>query len=107
MVYLDNLAPSGRRSMSSLLQRAGRLLDWSGTVEDMPWLSLRYQQVMKLRAALLQTDLSINTANTTLAAIRGVLKVGFLSRVIFPPLNGNVFKPFTVCEAKPYLPVVN
>ncbi|WP_026603568.1 tyrosine-type recombinase/integrase [Methylomonas sp. 11b] len=78
MVYLDNLAPSGRRSMRSLLQRAGRLLAWSGTVEDMPWLSLRYQQLMQLRSALRQADLSINTVNTCLAAIRGVLKAGFL-----------------------------
>jgi site-specific recombinase XerD len=45
----------------------------------MPWLTLRYEQVSKIRAALRQSSKSPNTINTTLAAIRGVLKSGFLS----------------------------
>lgn len=78
-LYLDNLAPSGRRSMRSLLQQAALLNEWTGPLEQMPWLSLRYQQVSRIRAALRQANKSPNTINTTLAAIRGVLKAGFLS----------------------------
>lgn len=78
-LYLGNLAPSGRRSMRSLLQQVAILNEWSGSLEQMPWLTLRYEQVSSIRAALRQTSKSPNTINTTLAAIRGVLKSGFLS----------------------------
>ncbi|CAA9891988.1 Integrase family protein [Candidatus Methylobacter favarea] len=78
-LYLDNLAPSGRRSMRSLLQQAALLNKWTGPLEQMPWLTLRYAQVAQIRAALRRTDKAPNTINTTLAALRGVLKAGFLS----------------------------
>lgn len=78
-LYLGNLAPSGRRSMRSLLQQVAMLNNWSGPLEQMPWLTLRYEHVAKIRAVLRQTQKSPNTINTTLAAIRGVLKAGFLS----------------------------
>jgi site-specific recombinase XerD len=77
-LYLDNLAPSGRRSMRSLLQQVAVMNGWSGTLESMPWLSLRYQQVAKVRAEFRLANKSPKTINTTLAAIRGVLKSGFL-----------------------------
>jgi integrase/recombinase XerD len=76
-VYLDHLAPSGRRSMRSLLQRAGACFGWQGDCAEWPWLSLRYAALMQLRATLSASDLSVNTINTTLAAVRGVLKAGF------------------------------
>ncbi len=85
-LYLGNLAPSGRRSMRSLLQQVALLNKWPGTLEQMPWLTLRYEQVACIRAALRQTNKSPNTINTTLAAIRGVLKSGFLSGH-FPALD--------------------
>jgi len=78
-LYLGNLAPSGRRSMRSLLQQVAILNEWSGSLEQMPWLTLRYEQVSSIRAALRRANKSPNTINTTLAAIRGVLKSGFLS----------------------------
>lgn len=77
-LYLDNLAPSGRRSMRSLLQQVATLNGWSGPMESMPWLSLRYEQVAKIRSIYKQGNRSPKTINTTLAAIRGVLKSGFL-----------------------------
>lgn len=78
-LYLDNLAPSGRRSMRSLLQQVAVLQGWSGTLETMPWLTLRYQNVVSIRTELRRQNKSANTINTTLAAIRGVLKTGFLT----------------------------
>lgn len=77
-LYLGNLAPSGRRSMRSLLHQVAIMQGWSGPLEQMPWLALRYQQVAKIRAQLRHANKSPNTINTTLAAIRGVLKAGFL-----------------------------
>ncbi len=85
-LYLGNLAPSGRRSMRSLLQQVALLKHWTGALEQMPWLTLRYKHVAKIRAALRQANKSPNTINTTLAAIRGVLKAGFLSGQ-FPALE--------------------
>lgn len=76
-VYLDHLAPSGRRSMRSLLQRVGLHFTWQGDLHEWPWLSLRYAAVMQLRASLWESGLSVNTVNTMLAAVRGVLKAGF------------------------------
>jgi integrase/recombinase XerD len=77
-LYLDNLAPSSRRSMRSLLQQVAVMNGWSGSLETMLWLSLRYQQVAKVRSLFRQVNKSPKTINTTLAAIRGVLKSGFL-----------------------------
>lgn len=76
-IYLDHLAPSGRRSMRSLLQRVGASFGWQGDSDEWPWLSLRYAALMQLRATLSASDLSVNTINTSLAAVRGVLKTGF------------------------------
>lgn len=78
-LYLDNLAPTGRRSMRSLLQNVATLQGWSGALEQLPWLSLHYEHVAGIRATLRKTGKSPNTINTTLAAMRGVLKAGFLS----------------------------
>ncbi|WP_367155164.1 tyrosine-type recombinase/integrase [Methylomonas sp. HYX-M1] len=76
-IYLDHLAPSGRRSMRSLLQRVGECCDWHGPLEHWPWLSLRYADLMSMRSALQAEQLSANSINTCLAAVRGILKVGF------------------------------
>lgn len=77
-LYLDNLAPSGRRSMRSLLRQVAQVNHWQGDVETMPWLSLRYQQLAQLRTQLQQAHKSPNTIKTTLAAVRGILRTGFL-----------------------------
>lgn len=78
-LYLNRLAPSGRRSMRSLLQQVAIMQGWIGKLENMPWLTLRYKDVANIRTQLHRADKSTNTINTTLAAIRGVLKEGFLT----------------------------
>ncbi|MCX7092036.1 MAG: site-specific integrase [Methylobacter sp.] len=72
--------------MRSLLQQAATLNQWSGSLEQMPWLTLRYEHIAHIRAKLRHANKSPNTINTTLAAIRGVLKAGFLSGQ-FPALE--------------------
>ncbi|MDP2903172.1 MAG: hypothetical protein Q8N96_08700 [Methylovulum sp.] len=76
------MAPSGR----SLLQQVAILQGWSGELELMPWMALRYEHIASIRAALRHANKSPNTINTTLAAIRGVLKASFLSGQ-FPALE--------------------
>jgi integrase/recombinase XerD len=78
-LYLDKLASSGRRSMRSLLHQVSMIQGWNGSLENMPWLSLRYKDIANIRSELRRNDKSTNTINTTLAAIRGVLKAGFLT----------------------------
>lgn len=77
-LYLDHLASSGRRSMRSLLQQVAQLYRWQGDLESAPWLSLRYRQLAQLRTQLQQAHKSPNTIKTTLAAVRGILRSGFL-----------------------------
>jgi integrase/recombinase XerD len=98
-LYLDNLAPSGRRSMRSLLQQVATINGWSGNLEDMPWLSLRYEHGAAIRAALRQARKSSNTINTTLAAVRGVLKAGFLLGEM-PALEWQQLQSITALPSK-------
>lgn len=82
ILYLDNLAPSGRRSMRSLLKQAAGLLGIEkvdlSQLEELPWESLRYAQLAQVRAELMRLSKSANTINATLAALRGVMKTAFL-----------------------------
>ncbi len=73
-VYLEGLAPSGRRSMRSLLGQVAAILGFEGPLEQMPWADLRYAHVAKVRAELRSQGKSPNSVNTALAAVRGVLR---------------------------------
>ncbi len=77
-LYLTNLAPSGRRSMRSLLQKAMDILHLEGPLERMPWGTIKYRDIMEVRAELLKRKKSANTINMTLAAFQGVSKTAFL-----------------------------
>ena len=81
-LYLDGLAPSGRRSMRSLLQLALDALGCGDSLELFDWPSLSYAQVARIRAELLALSKSANTINTTLSAITGVSRTAYLSGLI-------------------------
>ncbi len=76
-LYLDSLAPSGRRSMRSLLVTAANIFEFEGELERMPWPLLHYQHISQVRTQLQQQGKSANTINLTLSAIRGVMKACF------------------------------
>lgn len=76
-VYLESLAPSGRRSMESYLRLSLRLLRPRSKIESFNWASLRYEDLVKVRFLLLNEGKSIHTVNTALAALKGVLKTAF------------------------------
>ena len=94
-LYLDNLAPTGRRSMRSALQTAVKLLGHQNTLENLPWQQLDYQHLALIRTTLKQQGKAANTINLTLSALRGVMKACFNLKLIDADqlLNINDIKP--------------
>ncbi len=76
-LYLDALAPSGRRSMRSLLVTVANIFEFEGELERMPWPLLQYKHLAQVRSTLLNQSKSANTINLTLSACRGVMKACF------------------------------
>lgn len=81
-LYLDSLAPSGRRSVKSLLYRSTAVLGFEGPLEAMPWTMVEYQHVALIRNKLIRQGKSANTINLALSAVRGVMKACFNLRLI-------------------------
>jgi len=74
-LYLEALAPSGRRSQRVGLERiarwaSGGALGW----REFPWHRIRYQHASRILAWLRDTCRTPATANTYRAALRGVLR---------------------------------
>ncbi|MDH5571723.1 MAG: site-specific integrase [Gammaproteobacteria bacterium] len=76
-LYLNSLAPSGRRSMKSQLIGILRLMGYLDDPTCFPWANLKYVHIVKIRNLLLEQGKSANTINTTIAAINGVMRTGF------------------------------
>lgn len=81
-LYLDNLAPTGRRSMRSALQVAVALLGFHESLESISWQQLSYQHLAQTRNILKQQGKAANTINLTLSALRGVMKACFNLKLI-------------------------
>lgn len=79
--YLMALAPSGRRSMMSQLNQVALLLG-EESLDAVEWHKLEYQQLVFIRSKLQEADKSVNTINTTLAAIRGVVRTAFKMELV-------------------------
>lgn len=76
-VWLDGLAPNGRRSMRSLLNLSATLLRDSATAVNDDWSALRYVHVATLRATLVEQGYAVATINMVLAALKGVAQTAF------------------------------
>lgn len=76
-VYLEGLAPSGRRSMKSLLKGVLKEMDFHGRPESFPWEKMRYVHLVRIRTLLKKQGKSSNTINTAISAIKGVIRSGF------------------------------
>ena len=63
-LYLNGLAPTGRRSVRSMLQSAIRRLGFNESLEQMPWYILEYQHLVQVRTLMLAEKLSINSVKT-------------------------------------------
>lgn len=76
-IYLGGLAPSGRRSMYSLLNNCAEILKPDSRADDFDWMQLRYVHVAKTRATLLDKGYATSTINMTLAALKGIAQTAF------------------------------
>lgn len=76
-VWLDGLAPTGRRSMRSLLNLSATLLRDRATAVNDDWSALRYVHVATLRATLAEQGYAVATVNMVLAALKGVAQTAF------------------------------
>ncbi|HDL6623497.1 TPA: site-specific integrase [Yersinia enterocolitica] len=75
--YLGGLAPSGRRGITSLLNRSASILKRGLDAADYPWEQLNYAAVAKVRAALLDDGYAVSSVNMALSALRGVAQTAF------------------------------
>ncbi|MDO9256332.1 MAG: tyrosine-type recombinase/integrase, partial [Bacteroidales bacterium] len=81
-LYLESLAPTGRRSIKSLLCSATEIAGFEGQLEEMPWNLIEYQHLALIRNTLKQEGKSANTINLALSAVRGVMKACFYLKLI-------------------------
>ncbi|EFQ7416149.1 MAG: site-specific integrase [Hafnia sp.] len=75
--YINGLAPSGRRGITSLLNRSAGILKHGADAADYPWEQLNYAAVAKVRAALLDDGYAVSSVNMALSALRGVAQTAF------------------------------
>jgi integrase/recombinase XerD len=81
-LYLDSLAPTGRRSAKSLLRSATAIVGFEGLLEQMPWNLIEYQHLALIKNTLKKEGKSANTINLALSAVRGVMKACFHLKLI-------------------------
>ncbi|HHT8228831.1 MULTISPECIES: tyrosine-type recombinase/integrase [Citrobacter] len=75
--YIGGLAPSGRRGITSLLNRSASVLKRDADANNYPWELLNYAAVAKVRAALLDDGYAVSSVNMALSALRGVAQTAF------------------------------
>lgn len=75
--YIGGLAPSGRRGITSLLNRSAGILKRGAGADNYPWEQLNYAAVAKVRAALLDDGYAVSSVNMALSALRGVAQSAF------------------------------
>ncbi len=75
--YIGGLAPSGRRGITSLLNRSASILKRGVDAAGYPWEQLNYAAVAKVRAALLDGGYAVSSVNMALSALRGVAQTAF------------------------------
>ncbi|QTO52783.1 site-specific integrase [Duffyella gerundensis] len=75
--YISGLAPSGRRGITSLLNRSASILKRGADADHYPWEQLNFAAVAKVRAALLDGGYAVSSVNMALSALRGVAQTAF------------------------------
>ena len=75
--YTGGLAPSGRRGITSLLNRSANILKRGADADNYPWEQLNYAAVAKVRAILLDDGYAVSSVNMALSALRGVAQTAF------------------------------
>lgn len=75
--YISGLAPSGRRGITSLLNRSASIIKRGADAASYPWEQLSFAAVAKVRAALLDDGYAVSSVNMALSALRGIAQTAF------------------------------
>ena len=75
--YISGLAPSGRKGITSLLNRSASILKRGADAASYPWQQLSFAAVAKVRAALLDDGYAVSSVNMALSALRGIAQTAF------------------------------
>ncbi|ECO7186181.1 tyrosine-type recombinase/integrase [Salmonella enterica subsp. enterica] len=75
--YISGLAPSGRRGITSLLNRSASIIKRGADAASYPWEQLTFAAVAKVRAALLDDGYAVSSVNMALSALRGIAQTAF------------------------------
>ncbi|WP_288448098.1 site-specific integrase [uncultured Enterobacter sp.] len=75
--YISGLAPSGRRGITSLLNRSASILKRGADAASYPWEQLSFAAVAKVHAALLDDGYAVSSVNMALSALRGIAQTAF------------------------------
>ena len=76
-VYLNSLAPSGRKAMITLLSHSAILLGHDEDAVQFDWHQLTFENVYFIRTRMIDLGYSVNTLNMVLAALKGIAKTSF------------------------------
>lgn len=76
-IYLDSLAPTGRRSLRTLLQQCASILGHQKPIDRFDWNTLTFEKVHLIRSALTEAGYAVNSINLALAGLKGIAKTAF------------------------------
>ena len=76
-IYLDGLAPSGRKSMKTLLQQCATILGHQKPIEKFDWCKLTFESVHLIRSTFTEAGYAVNSINLALAGLKGIAKTAF------------------------------
>lgn len=76
-IYLDSLAPTGRKSMKTLLQQCASILGHEKHIERFDWSSLTFEKVHLIRSAFTEAGYAVNSINLAMAGLKGIAKTAF------------------------------
>lgn len=101
--YISGLAPSGRRGITSLLNRSAGILKRGADAASYPWEQLSFAAVAKVRAALLDNGYAVSSVNMALSALRGIAQTAFnlnyLGRTPLP-VSGQLSASMAITSAR-------
>ena len=76
-IYLDSLAPTGRKSMKTLLHQCASILGHEKPIEIFDWSTLTFEKVHLIRSVFTEAGYAISSINLALAGLKGVAKTAF------------------------------
>jgi integrase/recombinase XerD len=76
-IYLDSLAPTGRKSLKTLLNQCASILGHQEPIERFDWSTLTFEKVHLIRSVFTEARYAVNSINLVLAGLKGIAKTAF------------------------------